>query len=157
MLRPLVLFLLLYAYWLLLSGLYQPFLLIAGAGSALAVVWMARRMRLLDAEGLPWLGWRIVGYWLWLGREIVISGLQVSRIILHPRLPISPTLVHMVPAQRTAVGLVVHANSITLTPGTITVDADPGRFVVHGLTGDGARAVVDSEMSRRISRCEGDR
>jgi len=145
----------LFAFWLLLSGYFTPFLLSAGVGSALAVVWFARRMVVVDAEGHPVrLIPRLLGYWAWLLKEILKSGWTVSLIILHPRLPISPTLVRFRPTQRTNVGLVVHANSITLTPGTITVEAAAGEFLVHGLTRSGADGVVDSDMDRRISACE---
>lgn len=150
------LFFTLYLFWLLLSGFFTPFLLSAGAGCALAVVWFARRMDVVDHEGHPiQLGMRIVAYWPWLIVEIVKSAWSVSRIILHPRLPISPTLVRFKPTQRTDVGLAIHAQSITLTPGTITVEAWPNEFLVHGLTRDGALAVIDSEMDRRVSACEG--
>ena len=150
------LFFSLYLFWLLLSGYFTPFLLSAGAGCAVAVVWFARRMDVVDHEGHPiQLGMRIVAYWPWLILEIVKSAWSVSRIILHPRLPISPTLVRFKPTQRTDVGLAIHAQSITLTPGTITVEAWPNEFLVHGLTRDGALAVIDSEMDRRVSACEG--
>ena len=74
---------------------------------------------------------------------------------MHPKLPISPTLVRFKPTQKTDVGLVLHANSITLTPGTIAIEANANEFFVHGLTRDSAHAVIDSEMDRRVSACEG--
>jgi multicomponent Na+:H+ antiporter subunit E len=83
------------------------------------------------------------------------SAWDVSRRILDPRLPISPTLVRFRPTQRTDIGLSIHANSITLTPGTITVDIGRGEFLVHALTAEGAAGVVDSEMDRRVTRLEG--
>jgi multicomponent Na+:H+ antiporter subunit E len=150
------LFVSLYLFWLLLSGFFTPFLLSAGVGSALAVLWFARRMDVVDAEGHPiQLGPRALLYWAWLLKEILKSGWDVSKIILHPRLPISPTLVRFKPSQKTNVGLVLHANSITLTPGTITIEARAGEFLVHGLTLGGAQGTVDSEMDRRVSACEG--
>lgn len=150
------LFIALFLFWLLLSGFYTAFLISAGAGSALAVVWFARRMDVVDAEGHPiHLGLRAVLYWAWLLREIFKSACAVSRIIVHPRLPISPTLVRFRPGQKSAVGLVIHANSITLTPGTITIEAGEEEFVVHSLTRAGADAVIDSEMDRRVTTLEG--
>jgi multicomponent Na+:H+ antiporter subunit E len=150
------LFVSLYLFWLLLSGYFTPFLLSAGAGCALAVVWFARRMDVVDHEGHPiLLGPKVLTYWPWLIIEIVRSAWAVSLIILHPRLPISPTLVRFKPTQRTDVGLAIHAQSITLTPGTISVEAGPNLFLVHGLTRDGALAVIDSEMDRRVTACEG--
>jgi multicomponent Na+:H+ antiporter subunit E len=148
-------FVLLLAFWLLLSGYFTPFLVAAGVGSAIAVVLFARRMEVVDREGHPVRLWRIViWYWPWLVKEIAKSGWDVSKRILHPRLPISPTLIRFTPSQQSVVGLVTHANSITLTPGTITVEAMPGEFLVHALTRAGADGVVDSEMDRRVTRLE---
>jgi len=148
----------LFLFWILLSGFLTPFLLIAGACCAAAVVYLARRMHLADHEGHPvQLGPGVFTYWPWLFLEIFRSGWQVSKIILHPRLPISPVLVRFAPRQRTTAGLVTHANSITLTPGTITVQADSREFVVHALVHSGAQGLADSEMSARIERLEAGR
>lgn len=149
------LFIFLYLFWLLLSGLVTPFLLASGAGSALAVVWFARRMYIADAEGHPiHLGDKALLYWGWLLVEIIKSAWSVSLIILNPKLPISPTLVRFKPSQKTDVGLVIHANSITLTPATITVEATASEFLVHSLTQAGAASLEGSEMDRRVSACE---
>ncbi len=129
------LFVVLYLFWLLLSGFFTAFLMSAGVGSALAVVWFARRLDLVDGEGHPiHIGPKAMLYWPWLLKEIVKSAWDVSKIIVHPKLPISPTLVRFKPGQRTDIGLVIHANSITLTPGTITIEASAEEFLVHGLT-----------------------
>ena len=147
---------LLFGFWVLLSGMFTPFLLAAGAGSALAVALLARRMEIADREGLPLhLTGAALTYWPWLLKEILKSGWQVTRIILDPRLPVSPELVRFKPTQHSTLGLVTHANSITLTPGTVTVNADHGEFLVHALTADGARSLAGSEMDRRVSRFEG--
>lgn len=156
MLLGVIAFCALLSFWLVLSGHFTVFLVLAGVGSSAAVVWVARRMEVVDREGVPVDLWRIAFfYWPWLAREIIKSAWEVSKIILDPRLPISPTLVRFRPSQRSVVGLVTHANSITLTPGTITVDASPGEFLVHGLTKAGAEAVINSEMDRRLERLEG--
>lgn len=147
----------LFLFWLLLSGLFTPFFLAAGAGSALAVMLLARRMDVIDHEGFPiHLGWRaLFSYWPWLAKEIVKSAWDVSKRILDPRLPISPTLVEFVPLQQTDIGLVIHANSITLTPGTIAIEVEPGRFLVHALTRQGAAGLAGSAMDRRCAALEG--
>ena len=155
MLHSFSLFIVLCLFWLLLSGFFTAFLLCAGVGSALAVVWFSRRMQLIDAEGHPIeLVLRATLYWLWLLKEVAKSGWLVSKLILDPRLPISPTLVRFKPTQATDVGLVIHANSITLTPGTITVEADTGEFLVHGITRESAEGVIDSDMDRRCTALE---
>ena len=146
----------LFAFWLLLSGYFEPFLIAMGLASAIAVTLFARRMRVADREGHPiYLILPALLYWPWLAKEIAASAWTVCRIILDPKLPISPNLVRFKPSQRSIVGLVTHANSITLTPGTITVEAEGGEFLVHGLTKTSAAGCVDSEMDRRVSHFEG--
>jgi multicomponent Na+:H+ antiporter subunit E len=155
MFHSISLFAFLFVFWLLLSGYFTAFLLAAGVGCALAVVWFARRLDVVDHEGHPVeLGARALVYWPWLIKEIVKSAWDVTRIILNPALPISPTLVRFRPSQRSVMGLVIHAQSITLTPGTITIEAEPGEFLVHGLTQSSAQGVIGSEMDRRVSACE---
>ena len=155
MLRAAILFVLFYAFWILMSGFFTPFLLAAGAVSSLAVLWLANRMAVTDREGHPvHLLWSALLYWPWLVREILKSALEVSKVILDPRLLASPTVVRFKPRQRTVVGLVTHANSITLTPGTLSVEVAPEEFLVHGLTRASAAAAVDSDMDRRVARFE---
>jgi len=149
----------LFAFWLLLSGHYTPFLVAAGFGAAIAVVALARRMNVVDHEGHPiHLGPRaLFSYWPWLAKEIVKSGWEVTRIILSPRLSVHPALVRFRPGQKTDVGLVTHANSITLTPGTISIEVGRGEFLVHALTAAGAEGVKGGEMDGRVSGFEGQR
>lgn len=146
----------LFIFWLLLSGIYSSFLVSAGFGSALAIALLARRMKLLDREGFPahLLGKVLFSYWPWLLKEIMKSAWAVTKCILSPRLPISPTLVEFAPTQKTDLGLVIHANSITLTPGTIAVEVEPSRFLVHALTREGAASLAGSEMDRRCADLE---
>ncbi len=149
-------FLVLFAFWLLLSGHYTAFLMTAGALCALGVVLFARRMDVVDREGHPvHLATRaLLVYWPWLFKEIAKSAIQVSALILHPRLPISPTLVRVRATQKTDVGRTTFANSITLTPGTISVEVGEDEILVHALTRDGARDLADGDMDRRVTRFE---
>jgi multicomponent Na+:H+ antiporter subunit E len=157
MLRALSALVSLYLFWILLSGFFTPFLLASGLGCCVAIVLIARRLGILDHEGHPieFLWRAISSYWPWLAWEIAKSAWDVTKRILAPSLPISPALVEFVPTQRTGVGLVLHANSITLTPGTISVEAEEGRFLVHALTQEGAAGLVGSEMDRRCTAIEG--
>lgn len=144
-------------FWLLLSGMFTPFLVTAGVGSAIAVILLSKRMNVVDEEGHPMhLAWgAVISYWPWLLKEIIKSAWDVTKRIANPKLPISPTLTSFTPSQKTALGLVTHANSITLTPGTIAVEVEPGRILVHALTADGAAGLVNSEMDRRCTKLEG--
>ena len=143
-------------FWLLLSGHYTAFLVGGGIGSVIVVVWFAFRLDILDDEGFPiHLGWSAVTYWPWLLKEIVKSAWDVTKIIVNPALPISPTLVTVTATQKTVVGRVTYANSITLTPGTIAVEASASEFLVHGITRASAQGTIASEMDRRVTACEG--
>ena len=146
----------LFAFWLALSGHFTPMLIAAGATSALVCVLAAIRMRTVDAEGHPIeLFWGAVSYFPWLFREILKSGWAVTKLILHPRLPISPTMTVVRASQRTPVGVATYGNSITLTPGTITVGVSGNELTVHALTRDGALDLEAGGMDRRVSQFEG--
>lgn len=146
----------LFAFWLLMSGIYTPFLVASGLGASVVVALLALKMEVADREGYPLrFSPAVVLYWPWLLKEILVSGWRVGRIILDPRLPVSPVLVRFRPTQSTAVGIATHANSITLTPGTITVEARHDEFRVHALTREGGRGLDGSEMDRRITKLEG--
>jgi multicomponent Na+:H+ antiporter subunit E len=147
----------LFAFWLLLSGHYTPFLLMAGLGSALAVTWFAdRMMAVLDREGHPvHLGIGALVYWPWLLLEIAKAAWDVTKRILNPSLPITPTLIRVKANQKTDVGRVIYANSITLTPGTISMVMEDDEILVHALTREGAEGLQSGDMDSRVCRCEG--
>jgi multicomponent Na+:H+ antiporter subunit E len=147
----------LFGFWLVLSGFFTPFLVAMGLLTAVGVVWLGHRMDVVDHEGHPaHLGVRaIFSYWPWLLREIVKSGWDVTRIILHRRLRVSPSLVRFSPTQKTDVGLATHANSITLTPGTISIEVGRDEFLVHAVSEAGAEGIRSGDMDRRVTRFEG--
>lgn len=146
----------LFAFWLALSGHYTLFLITAGAVSAVLCVLAAIRMRTADAEGHPIeLVWGALTYFPWLAFEIVKSAWSVTKIILHPGLPISPTMTVVRAGQKTAAGVATYANSITLTPGTITVGVSGNDLTVHALVRDGALDLEGGGMDRRVNQFEG--
>lgn len=159
MLRRISLALALFAFWLLLSGHYTPFLLAAGFASSVFVVWFCDRlMSVVDREGHPiHLTLGAFTYWPWLLWEIAKSAWDVTKRILDPKLPISPVLVHLKAGQHSAVGRVIYANSITLTPGTITMELEGDDLLVHALTREGADGLKGGDMDRRVCRFEGAR
>ena len=143
------------AVWLLLSGHYTPLILCFGAGSVALVVWLSLRMDLVDHEGHPLhLTYKIPLYWVWLGWEIAKSNWKVMHIILSPRLNISPTMVKVAAHEQTELGQVIFANSITLSPGTISVGIEDGVITVHALTREGAEDIEGGEMDRRVCALE---
>lgn len=152
------LFVCLLIFWLALSGHYTVFLISMGLVSIVFVVWMIWRADLVDTEGQPFeLLLAAVTYWPWLVIEIFKSAWSVTRIILAPSLPISPTMTKVIGQQRTNAGLATYANSITLTPGTITTDIDGPILTVHALTEHGAADLEAGGMDARVKAFEGRR
>jgi multicomponent Na+:H+ antiporter subunit E len=146
----------LFLFWLALSGHYTTFLVGAGAACAVLCVFMAARMGVVDSEGHP--VHRVRGaltYLPWLWWEIAKSAWAVSKLILNPRLPISPTMTQVAATQKTTVGVATYANSITLTPGTITTGVKGNLLTVHALTRDGALDLEGGGMDARVTRFEG--
>lgn len=152
-----VLFITLAVLWLLWSGLYLPLMLLLGFVSCVLVVWLTQRFKTIDHESVPiHLGFKVISYWAWLMKEIVVSSLQVTRIVLSPALRISPTVVQVQSKSRGEVRQVIFANSITLTPGTLTTDLDEnGLITAHALTAEGADGVVNGDMNDRVAALPG--
>lgn len=145
----------LFAVWLLLSGHYTPLLLLLGVVSTLLVVFLAIRADLIDREIQPVLiKPTVLFYWAWLGREIIKSNIDVARRILSPGMPISPTIFTVRADQKTELGRVTYANSITLVPGTVTVEVNEDVFTVHALTQEMAADLKRGEMNRRVCNVE---
>ncbi len=157
MLHRLSLGLVLCILWLLLSGYFSSALLLGlGLASVAAVVFIAHRMDVIDHEGHPiHLGWRATIYWPWLLGEIVKANIDVARRIIQPTMPIRLNLLHVKGSQKSELGNVIYANSITLTPGTVTVELEDGLLSVHALTTEAAEEVKGGEMDRRVTVMEG--
>ncbi len=145
-----------FGVWLLLSFHIDALLLSLGLGSCALVVLVAWRMNVVDREGQPplHLSRRLFSYLPWLLWQIIKANLAVMACILNPRLPISPTIVRLRPGQRTDLGRVIFANSITLTPGTVTLEVNREHLDVHALTRVGAQALQRGKMDRRVARLE---
>ena len=149
--RRLMLMIPLVAAWLLWSGIYKPLLLGLGIFSCVLTIFIKRRMdRFQTQVFVLQFGYRLVGFWLWLTKEVIKSSLDVARIILSPSLPISPQVVTIKASSNHPVDQATLANSITLTPGTLAIDVHEGEITVHALTKAGADELKKGEMDRRI-------
>lgn len=154
--RLLLLAFLLVAAWLLWSGLYKPLLLILGAVSTVLTLWIVRRMGYFGADVFAFrYNFRLIGFWGWLGAEIVRSSIAVARHVLSPTLKVEPRIVRLDASDLEPVDQALLGNSITLTPGTLTLDADQGQLLVHALDVDGAQGLVNGEMLRRVQGLRG--
>jgi multicomponent Na+:H+ antiporter subunit E len=144
--------------WLALSGYFdKPLLLVFGALSCTLAVFIAWRIDQADPEEhplRPQVSSQILLYWPWLLWQIVLANIDVAKRILDPRLPISPTMITLKPTQRSEIGQVIYANSITLTPGTITTSLSDGVLEVHALTRENADALLAGDMDQRVTALE---
>ena len=143
---------LLIAAWVLWSGQFQPLLLVLGAISCLLTAYLTRRMGYFDDDLFALrFGARLFGYWAWLAKEVVRSSIEVARVVVNPRLPISPQIVEIQATASHPVDQAILGNSITLTPGTLALDVHRGRIQVHCLTQAGADDLKSGEMDRRVA------
>ena len=143
---------LLIAAWVLWSGMFKPLLLGLGAFSCALAGYIGVRMGYFDTRVFALrFNLRLLGFWAWLLKEIVQSSLEVARIVLARDLRLSTRVVEIDASRLSPVDQAVLGNSITLTPGTLTLDASDGRLLVHALTAEGASALEDGEMLRRVA------
>ena len=140
--------------WLLLSGHYNPLMLFFGAISVLFTTFIAIRMDLVDKEGHPvHLTWKIPVYWAWLLLQIITSNIQVAIRILSPKLKIDPKMILIPMNQKNDLDKTNYANSITLTPGTVSVRLDDnGDILVHALDNNFVEDLKSGEMENKIKR-----
>jgi multicomponent Na+:H+ antiporter subunit E len=150
--RVITLGILLVAAWLFWSGFFKPLLLGLGAFSCILVLYLSHRMRLFDSDIFALrFSFRLFRFWGWLGKEIFLSSLEVARIVLNPKLPISPTVIKFDTVCDHKVDQAILGNSITLTPGTLTLNIEGMELTVHSLTRQGALDLQSGEMERRVA------
>lgn len=146
----------LFIFWVVLSGHYTPFLLAVGVICCVLIVFLIIKMNILDDEAHPIkFTLSAIKYWPWLFGQIIQSAVNVAKIIINPNLPISPTMIKIKPLQETDIGIVTFANSITLTPGTISVEIDKDNILVHAITRDNAFDLEQGIMNEKCKRFEG--
>ena len=139
--------------WWILSGHTEPLILAFGALSILISIGTALRMGLVDREGAPFDAlYRRVAYWLWLAGEIGKANITVVKLALRPDLDITPRLVRIPARQTSALGVAVFANSITLTPGTVSVDVGDDDILVHAIDGSVADFEAAGDMGARVAK-----
>ena len=149
------LFLTLAAFWLLNSGHYTLLILSLGLISIVLVLYIAHRMDVVDHESQPLhITMKIPGYYLWLVKEVILANISVVKHIWLGNKTISPVLTTIKAHQKTDMGKVIYANSITLTPGTVAVDVAGDQITVHALLRENIEELQTGEMDRRICQLE---
>lgn len=154
MYRALV-FLLLLITWIVLSGLIDPFHIGLGVISSALVAWLSSDLLFEDRSAksihrLKQLA-RLPGYLIWLLWQIVLANIHVLRISFSPKIndQIQPQIVRFRSGLETDFENYVLAQSITLTPGTVTLDIDKDVFTVHAISDHAAKGLVSS-MAQRV-------
>lgn len=133
--------------WYLLSGKFDALHFGAGVVTALIIAATYRQVE----DGATWKVGRFIAYVPWLIWQIVRSNLRVARLVLTPRLPVAPAFIRLSPRVRGARALTLLGCSITLTPGTLTIDVDDHEIFVHALDGASAQEVRDRVIERRVA------
>ena len=151
--KSITLFIILFGFWLLMSGYYTPLILFLGVISCLLCVYLTIKGKLLDNETLPiYFFPRLIQYTLWLIKEILISNIATAKVIIMKSE--EPELFSVKASQKTNEGKVTYANSITLTPGTVTTQIKNDIFEVHALTKDFGDDVRSSHMDKMVTWLE---
>ena len=143
------------AFWLINSGHYTPLILSFMIVSVLFVALLCNQMDIVDGESQPLdLTFTIPVYWLWLIKEVVLANIAVARCVWKGPGSINPSVIKVKANQKTDLGIVIYANSITLTPGTVSIDLNGNEITVHALTDASAADLLTGEMDRRVCKVE---
>lgn len=152
--KSLILFLILLSLWLLMSGHYSILIITLGIISCAFCVYVAKRGNLIDDEGLPiFFIPRLSNYLIWLFKEILKSNLNTAKVIINGK--VEPETFTVKASQVTDVAKVTYANSITLTPGTVTTKMQKDVFEVHALNSNFGNDVRTNEMDKKVTWLEG--
>ena len=151
--KSITLFIVLFGFWLLMSGYYTPLILSLGVISCLLCVYLTIKGKFLDNETLPiYFFPRLIQYTFWLIKEILKSNIITAKVIIMKSE--EPELFSVKVSQKTNEGKVTYANSITLTPGTVTTQIKNDIFEVHALTKDFGDDVRSSDMDKMVTWLE---
>ena len=152
--KSFILFFILFSLWLLMSGHYNVLIVSLGIISCAFCVYVAKRGKLIDDEGLPiFFMPRLLNYLIWLFKEILKSNFSTAKVIINGK--VEPETFTVKTSQITDVAKVTYANSITLTPGTVTTKIQKGVFEVHALNSDFGNDVRTNEMDKKVTWLEG--
>jgi multicomponent Na+:H+ antiporter subunit E len=94
-------------------------------------------------------------YWPWLIKEIVMANIEVAKAITRTSMDIEPTVIRLKASQTSELGRVIYANSITLTPGTVTIGLEGEDLTVHALTRRSKEGLETGEMDRKVTAMAG--
>ena len=155
--KPILTAVFLFVLWLLLSGIYDNGLIIGfGIFSSILCAWIVHHLKLMETRGIPFVMQtsEFAKYVFFLIVEIGKSDWAVTKVILSKNPELQQRLIHVPANQCSDFSKTVFANSITITPGTVTVETEPDYFIVHALTDEAADQEALAQMSKRVSNTE---
>ncbi|MEL6967907.1 MAG: Na+/H+ antiporter subunit E [Pseudomonadota bacterium] len=153
--RAVNLFVALFALWLVMSGIYKPLIIGLGAVSCALTVALVARLKLMDQPIYRDMkGMALLNYLFWLTVEIGKADWAVTKVILGDPNNVQQRLIEVPANQATELGKMLYANSITITPGTVTVQTAGDRFFVHALTDEAADMKALEAMGQRVCQLE---
>lgn len=148
-----------FAFWILLSGFFDAFHIVTGIISSLLVALFSHRLLVPEGTDLKLEAIRVVRFCMylpWLMLEIVKANYDLVYRTLHPSMPIDPVVIKFTTDIKEDLGKATLANSITLTPGTVTMKVtEDGEFTVHAISREAADGLLTGEMARRVKAIEG--
>jgi multicomponent Na+:H+ antiporter subunit E len=146
------------AFWILLSGQFHFILLVSGIVSSLFVAYISHDLLLGKSNVLSDTikTFRFFKYLPWLLWQIVVANFDIAYRTLHPGMKIEPQVIKFSTNLKTDKGIAMLANSITLTPGTVTMVANKdGEFIVHAIAKGPADGLLSGQMQAKVEKIEG--
>ncbi len=140
-------------FWYTMSGMNEPLILGLGAVSVIVTMILSWRLKVVDADSSPY--GRIIAflvYWVWLFIEILKANWRVIQACVKADLDINPALVKVKTVCRSDLAKTTFANSITLTPGTVTLAVEGDKLLVHALYEEDAEPGAFDEMDALSAR-----
>jgi multicomponent Na+:H+ antiporter subunit E len=140
-------------FWFVLSGQTSPFFVGVAVIAIIATMWLSARLKVIDRDGSPYhRAPQLLLYLGWLFGEIVKANVAVIARVIGPSHAIDPAMVEVKSSAKSSLGRALFANSITLTPGTVTVDVVGQTLKVHALVRENAGAESFEAMDRKSAR-----
>ena len=147
-----------FIFWILLSGEFTFILITSGVVASLITAYLSHDIFIGKADLKTETGrvFKFIVYIPWLLWEIILANVEIAYLVLNPKPLIDPQLVHFKNDLKTDLGIVTLAHSITLTPGTVTVEANREEFIIHAIWQKSAEGIIGGEMQRKVKKIEGE-
>ena len=147
-----------FLFWILLSGEFTFILITSGVVASLIVAYLSHDIFVGKADLKTETGrvFKFAVYVPWLLWEIILANVEIAYLVLSPKPLVDPQIVRFKPDLKTDLGIVTLAHSITLTPGTVTVEANRGEFVIHAIWQKSAEGIIGGEMQQKVKEIEGE-